>query len=136
MYRGKVQGWKKCFDRGVLPYFQIDLIMNFIPNESPSKTGFMSIISMPINKPWLSELLMCVGLYAKMTSYSTICTIRVHISIKNNRRFVISIENWSWGHLASLLLMENNFSEKCIFSTFRFKYVSTRFFRKIIFRQK
>ncbi len=35
-----LQGWKKCFDRGVLPYFQIDLIMNFIPNESPSKTGF------------------------------------------------------------------------------------------------
>ncbi|CAF4933943.1 unnamed protein product [Rotaria magnacalcarata] len=30
-----VQGWKKCFDRGVLPYFQIDLIMNFIPNGSP-----------------------------------------------------------------------------------------------------
>ena len=33
--RVPVQGWKKCFDRGVLPYYQIDLIMNFIPNESP-----------------------------------------------------------------------------------------------------
>jgi hypothetical protein len=37
----EVQGWKKYFDRRVLPYFQIELIINFIPNESPSKMGFI-----------------------------------------------------------------------------------------------
>ena len=36
-----VLGGKKSFDRGVPLYFQIELIMNFIPNESPSKMGFL-----------------------------------------------------------------------------------------------
>ena len=47
LLKGKIRevlGWKKYFDRGVLLYFQIELIMNFIPNESPSKMGFRSII--------------------------------------------------------------------------------------------
>jgi hypothetical protein len=34
-----VQGWKKCFDRGVLPYFQIDLIMNLYQMKAREKWG-------------------------------------------------------------------------------------------------
>ena len=45
-----IQGWKKYFDRGVLPYFQIELIMNFISNESPWKMGFSGIFS--ADKTW------------------------------------------------------------------------------------
>jgi hypothetical protein len=32
---------KKYFDRGVPLYSDIGLIMNFIPNESPEKMGFI-----------------------------------------------------------------------------------------------
>ncbi len=38
-----VLGGKKYFDRGVPLYFEIELIMNFIPNESPGKMGFIGI---------------------------------------------------------------------------------------------
>ncbi len=34
-----VQGCQKCFARGVSLWFQIEQIMNFILNESPSKMG-------------------------------------------------------------------------------------------------
>jgi len=37
----QVIGGKKYFDRGVTLYFEIELIMNSIPNESPGKMGFI-----------------------------------------------------------------------------------------------
>jgi hypothetical protein len=36
-----ILGGKKYFDRGVPLYFEIELIMNFIPNERPGKMGFI-----------------------------------------------------------------------------------------------
>ncbi len=82
--------------------------MNFIPNESPSKMGFMSVIRVII----ASEIIVMSWIICQ----NAVILYDFHSSStyfhKNSSRFVISIKNWIYRHLICTFLTKKNFSKK------------------------
>ena len=58
------------------------------------------------------QLLRYLELYAKIHSYLTIFILHMHVFMKNNSRFVISIKNWIYRHVICIFLTKKNFLKK------------------------
>ncbi len=82
--------------------------MNFIPNESPSKMGFMSVIRVIIASEIIEmSWIICQNAVILYDFHSSGTYFH-----KNSSRFVISIKNWIYRHLICTFLTKKNFSKK------------------------